>query len=468
MKNYAVLLIFIFFIFIFFTSLPVSLWFLSFFGLMIFIGYIDEKLEKKNLEHYKSSMLEGIIFGFFDTTRSITIGIGLVWIAQLFLNIYGKISIETVKDIEYHLMKFKEYYEQKISFDFYILLFILLFLMLLTILLRKLKPIQKFVLIKKFASRLLIILATIVSFSFFSFEAVTVYEPEWIAKRRSDLYQSIKSINEAEQELVAISMIKNNFSTINNQSKDNLRDFFNENINDKNYQENIDLYVKVITQNTTQIKETDIDKKRLNKFKSLHQPQNESIEKIKQWLNETEHSKSIKISTIDLDVCKEKTNAMNETLAESKVALIEIVKNILGATLPESADPVIKYFAKSLVDSLIKGSLAKVFPKNVKDIATASLWLELVTYSPKQKMNKGWRAEMPSFGQVRKINELLHKSSSIENEIYSDKRILNGLGILSKSNNKPKSDIFLNRIIEKPSSIYHPPPARSPRRFFRR
>jgi hypothetical protein len=79
----------------------------------------------------------------------------------------------------------------------------------------------------------------------------------------------------------------------------------------------------------------------------------------------------------DFKKCENEAVRLEAALQQGESAVAEALKATLGGVLTEKLDVLVKPFGKSLIGSLVKKVLSEVFPKNVRDLATAALWVEL-------------------------------------------------------------------------------------------
>ena len=247
------------------------------------------------------------------------------------------------------------------------LLVTVIVLLALTAALPHLRLVSRFVGYRKPASRLLIVLTTMTSFTFFAAANLDYHERGWVASRRTELVQRVHRLDEARRQLVVHTMLPDLVSRLTPNDLAYLRSFFTAVRTEPLRVELLELKAEQITSPAPSIKKANSEQ-----TGAAADPEFEHLlDDLHAWV---ENPESRRPTLHEFARCDAERARIDLKLAESQVALIEIFKTVLGTSVADSLDPLLRPFVKSLVGTLSKVGLGAIFPKHVSDRASAAAW----------------------------------------------------------------------------------------------
>jgi len=410
---------------------PVGLYLIAFplpiFGLeLIKLKYEERGWDKsKNLP---KSILFNIIKGLRDTASSVAVGLGIVCLAQLLLRIcFSLVSENTVRNWEIWVVSLQGTLKSVMQLRWLLIALFVLFVV--SLILPTQKPVSRYKDWRMWASRVLTALTAISSFTFFTSQAITNHEIEWVAKRRGEFKEAASRAKQARQNLVKYAYVKNQIENLPPEIKDELRQFFRAAAEASDG----DRIIKQLGEDIGKGRPSFDDSDGLADGKPMPPPEggasgsngepknpggdpptqenieaattDETIERIEKWGEATDES-TRKTQSPTLEdgrrVVKE-AERIEAVLGEAEVAVGEALKTLLGDQLPSTIDSLVKPFVKSLLSSSVKPFLSKVFPRKVSKFREAVLWAQLNLNA--NMAGQSWKWDVGSVSHYQRDSE---------------------------------------------------------------
>lgn len=332
--------------------------------------------------------------GLRDAVLCVAAGLGLVVLAQVLLQSIDYVVPETVRAWEEGVAEAHRWLAFALSLDFSVLIRTLLILLLLTVLWPRLRPVGRLTQVRKWGGRLLIVLTTVTSFTFFSSVAVATYERDWVAKRRGEFHQAVDAIEKARRELVAVAWIERSVRGLPPETRADLRDLIRR---AREQPESAPFLRETAERLARQAPRISIakDSQRIGASAPDRElgATEDAVERARTWLTSREGTASLP-TLRDLRICRAEAERLEVVRAEAETALTEIVKAGLGELVPREWDPLVRTFAKSVMGAVTKTTLGEVFPRRITDLATAASWL-MAALGPSASAWR-WEVRVPS------------------------------------------------------------------------
>jgi hypothetical protein len=268
---------------------------------------------------------------------------------------------------------------------------------------------------RKPLSRLLLVLGTMTSFTFFSTVEIATDYKNWTMPERVRAMTALKHIDHSRRELVARAWVQDTIAHIPEQSKRQLTAFLQAASHEaasprlRFESEEEDVLVesqgKIVweTVPTGMRKATpfpsivELEAQKLARGASaLHdiakEPQTSTTERhaglfdnivdeVRSWAS-TADSTGYTPSFQDIETCMVEGNRLTTVLAQGESVFMDSIKAGLGMALPKDIDVVLQPFIRSLTSSLATEALSGVYPREVSDLRSAVLWLKIALAQP--------------------------------------------------------------------------------------
>jgi hypothetical protein len=307
-----------------------------------------------------------------DALLAITAGCLLVTVFQFVLRLCRSIASEqTVRSGEYYLSDLQHRLAAILSVP--VVAGMLAVSVSLSVIFPRLRLTRLLINRKKLVSKALITLTAACSFTFFGSTTLAVGERNWVASRRSEFDQALKKIGEARRELVAAESVRRTLSTSTPGFRSDLRQFVTEASARSDAEIIAEGAAERLARQAPPLREARQDKDREGKETIL----DGVIDDVRIWTGGGSAGRAPSLS--DLQFLAKTADRLDSSVNEAHAAIADIVKTAAGGLLPGHADPFVRLFAKSLVGAVARQSMESVFPRNVSDLRTAALWMDLAT-----------------------------------------------------------------------------------------
>jgi hypothetical protein len=318
---------------------PISLWLaIALAGIAVFDAAI------KHAEGAGLKRETEIGNAFKDALLWVAVGLGIVCLAQAVLRITGSFSPETVKSAEEELEAMQHGLTSLLSLR--VVFPVLLCLLALAVAWPQFQPVKRFVRIKKLGARLLIVLTTITSFTFFSSLAVSYLDPDWIAARRSEAAESVAQITESRRELLAIAWVNSRIRSLPPPDRKRFSEFLSAAAAQPNGGAAIEQAAARLAQAAPKLPESTVK-------------DDTSVDRVETWITSNGPLPSLG----DIIATEEENTRLKQVVGEAETALEETFKSVVSALLPD-VDSLVKPFLKALTSTLahqsVEGTLRKI------------------------------------------------------------------------------------------------------------
>ena len=320
-----------------------------------------------------------------DAMLAMTFGCLIVMAAQFVFRLCSSILKEgVVREGEYYLSSTQHGLAYVLSLQ--VLAIVLAGSVLLSVIFPRLRLAKGLVDHKKLLSKILIATTAASSFTFFGFGMVEAGEQRWTARRRGEFERVVTRIGDSRRQLVAAETIKRTLPTSPIGFRTDLREFVVKSAGRAD--------AEVIAEGAAE---------RLGRqapaLAEAHQSSDENrkeaildgiIDDVRVWTSGKgllSHQPSVR----DLIILTKAADRLETAVSESHAAVVEAVKTAAAGMVPAHADAFVRSFAKSLVGAVARHAAASVYPRNVSDVRTAALWLDLAAGEPRAN-----RAELDS------------------------------------------------------------------------
>jgi len=322
-----------------------------------------------------------------DTVLACAAGLALVVLAQLGLTLGGRfISEDRVWVWERRLVMLRMRLSAALGLKHLVVIFLVLFAA--TLVLPRLRMVSWFNDHRRLLSRFVTALTAATSFTFFTISDIANHNQKWAAQRRRDFEQQVQRIDDARRRLAATAWVKKQVASSPPTNQRDMARFLID-LSKRNSQIVLaQMASKQIVASAPQLGDvratpgTIEESPEESMFEGL-------LDDVRIWLTRGDSS-GYRPSIGDLRQCVSHADRLNVALAQAQSAvsatLSGIVNNLAPATLQETP----KLFVESLTGALVSKSLSVVYPRGVRDLATAALWIDLAIGSatlPTQRMD---------------------------------------------------------------------------------
>jgi hypothetical protein len=334
---------------------PTSIWL----ALTIFIAVLAKKYQKDVADQNEVSETPVAVKYFllkniYDASVWVAVGLAVVTIAQILLTFAAEfVSSDTVLDVESSLSSTNETLGD--VFGLKPLLYSILLLLLFSMIWPQIPILRNYLTIREWGGRLLLILITVTSFTFFSSNAINGLEKEWVASFHERLVYQNSRIRELQKVLVSTAWVEQKIKTLSPEDKDYLKDVIKVSSH-RTYAQDIveNLAVKI---------------GHSFKFNGASEIQNNSTTSI------LESDEKENLQSINEILKRYKANEIIEQkLENSKTLAIEASLLAITQLLPSELHPLGQVFVETLTKSVMEGVIEKLSPSSVTDFEGAINW----------------------------------------------------------------------------------------------
>lgn len=327
---------------------PVSFWLLV--ALVCTAILVNQAKIHSNSTFFLGRVWQAAVPAFRDSAVGISIGLGIVTLAQILFNAFDASSTTvrrwevTVASIQH---KLAAVLSPKTIFP------VLLFAFLISLVWPHLRAVSRLSYAKKWGSRISTVLTTIAAFTFFASIVVVRSEVRWVAAREPQARSAMKSIEEDRRQLLALCWVEQKFKIIRGPLRQELINFFATlpKIDDPNEAEQ--RAADWFASQAPPTKETN----------AVGPP--EVSDRVANWLNGKGASPPLE----DVERVINEAQKLEQILPEAQKAAEEALKMTLA---PQSADPFVKAFVSALTGSLVKTVLAYYPVHGISDYTAAT------------------------------------------------------------------------------------------------
>jgi hypothetical protein len=247
---------------------------------------------------------------------------------------------------------------------------------LLSVVYPRLRPTRSLLDHKKLVSKLFVALTVATSFTFFGSATVENGQRQWIARRRTEFANAVRRIDDARRQLIAAESVKRTLSLSQPSFRNDLRAFVSKSsarpdaeIIAEGAGERLGRQAPLL-----QEKQRDASDRTESVVDGI-------IDEVRIW-TEGKSASSRRLSLNDLDKLSSSADRLDAAVSESHAAVAEVIKTAAGGLVPAHADAFVRSFAKSLVGAVARHAASSVFPRNISDLRTAALWLDIAASEP--------------------------------------------------------------------------------------
>ena len=364
-----------------FYSWPVSLWLIFAIITSLILKNIHSKNSIKSNYYTPNKNIffkESYYFAIknlLECSIGVVIGLSIIVIVQALLCFLSdKIEVETVLYYEIMLSSLNQKFDSLLGIKYFI--FSIVLLLFLTIFFPNIPLLNKYMKVRDYLNKLTIVIATLISFSFFSIQSISNYEKTWIASFAKIMSDRISKIEKLQREVTSLKWIEMEIDLMPYKTKCYLKEVFN--ISSKKADSKIILnrIIERISKSIPMIDNSEVEK--INSIDSVLKKEIGYIEKIQKKYNDNnKNSTRQKLYLNDLKHIPKEINNIEKGLKEGKSVIVEAIEKSVNQFIPSELRPITKSFISSLTKSIAESTLSIVIPKSVKDVATAYTWINL-------------------------------------------------------------------------------------------
>ncbi len=316
---------------------PVSFWLIL---ALILTAVLQHKARlHRDFKSFLGRVWQAATSALRDSAVGVSIGLGIVALAQAFFNALDA-SSTTVSRWEVTVASTQHRFAAALSPK--IIFPVLLGAFLISLVWPHFRAVNRFSSAKKWGSRISTVLTTIAAFTFFTSIAVLRSEVRWVAARQPQARSAMKSIEEDRRQLLALCWVEQKFKIIGGPLRNELINFFAT-------------LPKTDDPNGAEQRAADWFASQAPSVKDTHAvAQPEMYDRIGKWLD----GKGGPPSLEDVENVSNEARKVKEALPEAQRSAEEALKMAVGTYLPQSANPFVKEFVKSLAGALVKTVLA--------------------------------------------------------------------------------------------------------------
>lgn len=302
-----------------------------------------------------------------DTASSVGAGMAVVCVLQLLLRTsFFFVDPLTVRALEDWIVSKRAALAGLLQFKW--LLLTLTIMVVVSFIWPSTKPVSRYLHVRSWVSRLLIVLSVISSFTFFTSNAIAASERKWIAERKDEYKQSAATVRSARERLAKAAYIQKRLETLPAKSRRDLRTFF-KGVYQSPERERIirDLAGDIARKMPPDKGPIEDTSRHGNSSRGVGRDDSLieiSLEKIEGWGGNDLTSGWSSTPTFEdgWRVTKE-ARRYDKADEEAEAAVEAVVKTIIGDQLASivDLDALVKPFAKALIGGIVKTS----FPKGI-------------------------------------------------------------------------------------------------------
>lgn len=385
---------------------PVCLWF----GLAVLgtwtLFLIDGRLRKPDEDqalNFRARLVIETVGTMKETALCVSIGVGIVFICQLILSSASRfVNPQTVGTWEDRLSAINR--TLTTYFGFRYLLITLAVLLMVSIVLPHLALVRRYLKLRQWSARCLLVMSTLTSFTFFAAADIHGCDAKWVAALKSKAQNALYSVNRIEKQIVAASWVENEIKILPKRIRTDLREIFRAANGQENTPKIIDMAAERVAKKAPQFQHQFKPQESKTKNSQTTHAFQSTFGKIRAWLRGEADTSGVTLN--ELRSFPKQVNDVEARLMETKAAAIESVSSLLEEALQIKLPTISRQFVAKLVNVLTETSLRAILPKNVTDLATARLWLQL-NVRP-SKPSKTYAAQQEWIWEVR--SESISKS----------------------------------------------------------
>lgn len=356
---------------------PVCLWF----GLAVLgtwaLFLIDGRLHKPDEDqavNFRARLVIETVGAMKETALCVSIGVGIVSIFQLILSIASRfVNPQTVAAWEDRLSAVNR--TLTTYFGFRYLLMTLAVLLLFAMVLPHLALVRRFLKLRQWSARCLLVMSTLTSFTFFAAADIHGFDAKWVAALKSKAQNALYSVNRIEKQMVAASWVEAEIKVLPARINTDLGEMFRA-VNGRADSSNIiDRAAERVAKKAPQFRHRFKPQESKTKHRRTTHSVQSSFEKVRAWLRGEVDTPGVTLN--ELRSFPKQVSDVDARLKETRAAAIETVSSLLEEALQIKLPTISRQFVTKLVDVLAQTSLESILPKNVTDLATARLWFQL-------------------------------------------------------------------------------------------
>jgi hypothetical protein len=349
--------------------------------------------------------------GLRDTTACVIAGLLIICAAQVLLKTVLWLSDEqSVRSLELFVVRQQKFLADHMKFAWLIISIIVL------LLLQAIFPYIKIAHFKKvrtWASRLLIVLTIVTSFSFFTQPTTASLEQDWVAQRKSELSESLRRVRKARQALVTNAYLEAQVEAIPSEQRPQLHAYFVAAANNGYDEKSIPWLIERVNKyppdfNNATNYDPDLPSDGggggapdggTNQTPDDDAVVEDAINRVDKWVSAPESAPVSTPSIEDAEIVEAEANRVESLSYLSTTFVEQAVKNVIDAHLPANLDPFVKSVVKTLQDAAVK-SVLKAIPARVRSVQKAQAWVKKNLFAHNFQADWNWPA--PTYDTYQK------------------------------------------------------------------
>jgi hypothetical protein len=338
-----------------------------------------------------------------DAASSVGVGMAIVCVAQLLLQtIFFFVEPEAIRTVEEWIVSKRAGLAGLLQFKW--LLLTLAIVVFAALIWPSTKPVSRYLYVRNWALRLLIVLSVVSSFTFFTSDAIAAGERRWVAERKDEYEKAAANVRSARVTLAKAAYVQKRLETLPKKSRSDLRTFFEGASRSPIGREIIQKLATNIAEKVPPGKGPSEDT-----FRSGNSPQNAgsadspieiSLERIERWdANDHGSTRSSTPTFEDGARVTEEAKKCNKAVEEAMAAVEEVVKAIVGDHLAPIVE-LIKPFAEALIGGTVETFLPKEILSGIHSFKDATNIISL-NLTP-QERSSAWDLDVGTVAQYEK------------------------------------------------------------------
>lgn len=323
--------------------------------------------------------------GLYQTALAVLIGLSLVWVAQLLLLVHDEVATSSVKQAEALLIHVRSKLERVLGIG--PLLLIAVTATISAIYQPEWRVGSALSVVRRYAGRLLLVVATAASFTFFTRVDIASQEGPWIARRRTEIDSDEQEIARTQRKLGAMATVKLAWETTDDKPRE------------------VAAYLKsaAATGNGPEIVV------RLARSVGNQRPDRRREAEV---IGSDIGSAAPTADGLDdvgvlamADRTHERAEKMERALEEGRSQLQEVISKGLEQLIPESVKGLVRPFVETLVDTIAEKAVDRAYPEGVTDLGSAVRWAKL---QQEPETSSSWDWEHVQIPKVEHLENVEH------------------------------------------------------------